>query len=78
MQRFRLRLMWFSYTILHVPGKDLVTADTLSRAPAVSTSIDEQEFQEDVEAFVTQIVSQLPASEERLQQINPLPTIRNS
>ena len=31
--RFRLRLMRFQYTIHHVPGKTLYTADTLSRAP---------------------------------------------
>ena len=32
-QRFRLRMMRFSYSISHVPGKDLTTDDTLSRAP---------------------------------------------
>jgi len=29
-QRFRMRLMRFSYTITYVPGKNLVVADTLS------------------------------------------------
>ena len=32
-QRFRMRLMCNSYQIVHVPRKDLTTADTLSRAP---------------------------------------------
>ena len=32
-QRFRLRLMRFRYSISHVPGRELNTADTLSRAP---------------------------------------------
>eukprot|EP00794_Sanderia_malayensis_P006690 gene6690-7446_t len=32
-QRFRMRLMRYSYTIKHIPGKELVIADTLSRAP---------------------------------------------
>ena len=39
-QRFRLHLMRYSYSISHVPGKDLSTADTLSRAP-LSESADQ-------------------------------------
>ena len=35
--RFRLRLSRFDYSISHVPGKLLYTADTLSRAPVAST-----------------------------------------
>ena len=34
-QRYRMRLMRFNYTIAHVAGKDLFTADTLSRSPRV-------------------------------------------
>lgn len=32
-QRFRMRLMRYSYSIFHTPGKSLTSADTLSRAP---------------------------------------------
>lgn len=32
-QRFRLRLMRYLYSVQYVPGKSLVTADTLSRSP---------------------------------------------
>ena len=32
-QRFKLRLMRYHYTISHTAGKDLCTADILSRAP---------------------------------------------
>ena len=36
-QRIRMRLMRFGYSISHVPRKDLVTADTLSRAPVMES-----------------------------------------
>ena len=32
-QRFRMRLMKYSFNICHIRGKDLIIADTLSRAP---------------------------------------------
>lgn len=69
-QRFRLRLMRFSFTISHVPGKELHTADTLSRAP-VSEGEDgrEEAFCHEVKAYVNAIVKNLPATEERLQVI---------
>ena len=34
-QRFRVRMMRFTCSVSHVPGKALYTADTLSRAPLV-------------------------------------------
>ena len=37
--RFRLRLTRFDYVVSHVPGKQLYTADTLSRAPNDDDSI---------------------------------------
>ncbi|XP_037529195.1 uncharacterized protein K02A2.6-like [Rhipicephalus sanguineus] len=37
-QRFRMRLMRFSYVMQYVPGKSITTADTLSRAPTASSS----------------------------------------
>jgi len=68
-QRFRLRLMRFNFTVSHVPGKDLVVADTLSRAPVSSGVADDEEFQRDVEAYINLTVQQLPAFEHRLQEI---------
>ena len=66
--RFRLRLMRFSYSIQHVPGKLLYTADTLSRAPLRGKDIDPQtlEKQSEVESFIATITSHLPASQQRL------------
>ena len=63
--RFRLRLARFDYTISHVPGKHLYTADTLSRAPVAGS--DDNSLQEEVEAFVDGVVERsLPATEQRL------------
>ena len=66
--RFRLRLMRFSYSIQHVPGKLLYTADTLSRAP-LREEYDTQTLQRqsEVESFINTITFQLPASQQRLQ-----------
>ena len=36
--RMKMRLMRFSYKIIHVPGKELFTADTLSRTPVTETT----------------------------------------
>lgn len=39
-QRFRMRMMRFNFSISHVPGKNLTIADTLSRAPCSSLTND--------------------------------------
>ena len=68
-QRFRLRLRRFAYSMSQVPGNELITADTLSRAPVSDTNTDDAQFQQEVDAFVTQAISDLPVSEHRLQKI---------
>ena len=64
--RFRLRLMRFDYTVSHVPGKSLYTADTLSRAPLPHSERDYNNAAS-VEEQVLQVISQLPASKDYLQ-----------
>ena len=61
--RFRLRLARFDYSIGHVPGKSLYTADTLSRAP--STSDPDVGLQEEAEAMMDTCVTYLPATPKR-------------
>ena len=63
--RFRLRLARYQYTAKHVPGKLLLVADTLSRAPVSQPSTD-GELQKEVSAFVDSVTSNLPATEKRL------------
>ena len=65
--RFRLRLARFSYSVEHVPGKLLCTADTLSRAPIAALQCD-KDLQQEAEWWIHAIVQSLPASQQRLQQ----------
>ena len=67
-QRLRMRLMRFNYTISHVPGKDLVTADTLSRAPSSTTA--DRRHEEEINLYVENVLLHLPASDKRLEEIS--------
>ena len=67
-QRFRLRMMRFSFTITHVPGKELVIADTLSRAPAGEAIQAENLLEEESRAYVNLVLESIPATE-RLEEI---------
>lgn len=59
--------MRFSYTISHVAGKNIATADVLSRAP-VGIIGDTKQARE-VNLYVNTVMSSLPATEKRLQEI---------
>ena len=63
-RRFRLKLMRFDFTVTHVPGKELHTADALSRASL--RQVDDP-LRKEVHAYGQLIVTGLPASEERLE-----------
>ena len=66
-QRLLLRLMRFNPVARHVPGKELVIADTLSRHPQVVRTVSELELE--VEAHVDAITSSWPASETMLSRL---------
>lgn len=68
-QRFRMKLMRFTFTVSHIPGKDLTIADTLSRAPTATASNTDTQLCDDTEMFVSTIMSTLPATEQRLTEI---------
>ena len=61
--------MRFDFSIEHVPGKNLTTADTLSRAPILEAECSAETLQQEVELFVNHLLSELPVSENRLQLI---------
>ena len=68
-QRFRMRMMRFLFTISHVPGKDLKIADTLSRAPVADPTAEDAFLQQEVTAYVDFVIGHLPATEQRLEEI---------
>ena len=68
-QRFRIHMLRFQFTIDHVPGKHLVIADTLSRAPVQKPTDQDLILQNDTRAFIDFVTERLPALESRLKQI---------
>ena len=68
-QHFRMRLMCFLFTISYVPGKHLITAVALSRAPITSFPESEEELQKSVDMYVCAILSTLPATDKRIKRL---------
>ena len=59
-------MMRYQFSINHVPGKDLNTADFLSRSPLKET---EDNLGKEVKAYVDMIVNYFPATDKRITQI---------
>uniref|UniRef100_A0A3B1IFN4 Gypsy retrotransposon integrase-like protein 1 n=1 Tax=Astyanax mexicanus TaxID=7994 RepID=A0A3B1IFN4_ASTMX len=68
-QRFRMRLMRYRYTITHVPGKSLTTADTLSRAPLKSGGVADDGQWEETNIYVDSVLANLPSSEAYMSEL---------
>ena len=60
--RFRMRLMKYELDVVYVPGKEQITADTLSRVPSKKNVNENIDLVEEVESFTQQIVPGLPAT----------------
>ena len=67
-QRFRMRLLRYNFTIKHVPGKELYTADALSRSPLHNTN-SEDDLRHEADYYVNVVMVNLPASDKRLEEI---------
>lgn len=69
-QRFRMRLMRYTYSIVYAPGKTLWTADTLSRSPVTARiSSEDTEFMESTNIYVDSIMDHLPVSASYLETL---------
>ena len=69
-QRFRMRLMRFHFKeISHVPGKKMYIADALSRLQPQHADSQPTIADDEMTAHVASVITGLPASDMRLQQI---------
>ena len=57
------------YRISHIPNNNLVIADALSRAPSPYISTADNELRTKVDAYVNVIISSLPATDKKLEEI---------
>lgn len=67
-QRLLMRLMRYRPEAVHVPGKTLLIADTLSRSPQTYTK-EETDTHSEVECYVATVMQGVPASPSRMQSI---------
>ena len=68
-QRFRIRLMRYNLVVRHVAGKDLNTADALSRSPLSVIEDNDSDLRNQAEYYVNTVMVNLPASDKRLEEI---------
>lgn len=68
-QRLMMRLQRYDFELVYTPGKYIVLADALSRAPLTSKSSDMSSTEDDVSTHVNLVVESLPVSDRKLKQI---------
>ncbi len=68
LQRMLLQLQRYTFTLVYKPGKDMILADTLSRA-YINDKPDNTNLEEDLICAVNLIMSNLPVSEPKLKEI---------
>ncbi|UYV77733.1 K02A2.6-like [Cordylochernes scorpioides] len=67
LQRFRMRMMRFGFEIVHIPGKELLDADALSRQPLLTTEGGEDERL--TSAHINAVLSCITDKDEMLTRI---------
>lgn len=67
--RMMMALQRYDFELIYTPGKYIVLADALSRAPAPSRDMPVSSTMDDAETQVNMVTASLPASDVMLQQI---------
>ena len=65
-------MLSFRLFISHMPGKDLIMADALSRASAATPTRADEDLQEETKTFINIVLQCIPATEKRLEAIKDL------
>ncbi|KAI7790353.1 hypothetical protein IRJ41_020250 [Triplophysa rosa] len=68
-QRLMMKLQRYDFKLIYTPGKYLVLADALSRAPVRSTQDEPSSTEEDVDLHVNLVAETLPVSDCKLKQL---------
>ena len=69
LQRMKMRLMRFNFTVNYKPGPQMYTADTLSRDPVDHSEDADEVLEEEISFFVSEVIQTLPCSSIKLQEL---------
>lgn len=65
--------MRFKYKIIHVPGKQLVAADALSRAPlGPENNTERNTLERECQVYIDYVIEHIPATKTKLDQIKDM------
>ena len=69
LQKLRMRLLKYNFTVQYVKGSDMIDADALSRNPASKPSKNDELAEIEIENHISQIIEMLPASNKKINEI---------
>lgn len=68
-QRMRMRLLSYNFTVRYVRGKEMADADAFSRKPVEQPTQRDEVAELEIETHVAHVIQMLPASNERINEI---------
>lgn len=68
-QRLRMKVLHYRFIAEYVPGSSIQDADAISRSPVSAPTKADELAEEEITNFINAIISQLPATEQRLEEI---------
>ena len=68
-QRLLMRMMRYNLKAQHVPGKELIVADTLLRHPMTTCEVEDEQTVEEIRRYVSEVTRSWPVSHDHLEEI---------